>query len=277
MMKKILVTIAIFTVFATMLYGCAKPSPQPSPSTQPSPNPVVSGSQSTSLPLLTTAPSPAPIPASALPPTSSLTSTPVPIATGGSSDVSPATLQSEIPLKVTQPADASTLFTDAVIVKGQTQPWATVNVNDRTDIADGLGNFSITVSLEDGPNAIDVITIDDNGRQGEVLLLVNVDLSQSPAGLSNNAPASTVDSQGNLTLKVISPVGGAILTSARVTVSGQTAPGATVIVDDQSTIADNNGNFSLPIDLNNGPNSIDVVAFDDDGNEGEVLLMVNVG
>jgi hypothetical protein len=65
--------------------------------------------------------------------------------------------------------------------------------------------------------------------------------------------------------------------SGTVTVTGQTVPGATVSINDQAGIADASGNFSIPISLDAGPNAIDVVATDDNGNQGEVLLMVNGG
>jgi hypothetical protein len=267
MMKKILFTITILAVFTTLLFGCTKSVPQSSLAPSSSPGPSISGSPSTLPPSLAAKPSPG----------TTLNSTPPPVGQGDLSGVSPTALQSELPLKVTQPVDASTLLSDTVVVKGQTQPGAAVNVNDQMDVADALGNFSVTITLEEGPNAIDVISIDEGGRQGEVLLLVNVALSQSSAFPGANTPNSTIDGQGNLSLKVTSPIDGATLVSALVTVSGQTAPGATVFVDDQSTIADTNGNFSLPVDLNSGSNAIDVVAIDDNGNSGEVLLMVNAG
>ena len=61
-----------------------------------------------------------------------------------------------------------------ITVKGQTVPDAVVIVNDQTDIADANGNFSISVSLEDGPGVIDIIAVNDNGDQGEIMLMVNV-------------------------------------------------------------------------------------------------------
>ncbi len=261
-MKKLLILIAIFALCAIVLAGCTKPTLQTPQSTLSAPSPLVSGSPSSPAPTLI-------VPT--IPATTSI------VVPGTTTDVSSAPLQTDLPLKVTSPADAANLSSDIVIVKGQTQPGATVNVNDQVNAADGNGDFSISITLEEGPNAIDVISTDGNGLQGEVLLLVNVDLSQTPAISGNNAPTASVDSQGNLLLTITSPIDGATLNSAIVTVTGQTAPGATVDVNDQSTVADNNGKFSLPIDLNSGPNAIDVLAMDSNGNEGEVILMVTAG
>lgn len=96
-----------------------------------------------------------------------------PVASGTQNDTSNV-LQSEIPLEVTQPADGAEVYTDTIVVKGQTVAGATVSVNDTTGTADSNGDFSITINLEEGLNAIDVIAIDSNGKQGEVLILVNV-------------------------------------------------------------------------------------------------------
>jgi PBP1b-binding outer membrane lipoprotein LpoB len=83
------------------------------------------------------------------------------------------TFQTGLPLRVTAPADASTINGDSVTVQGKTAPGAAVNINNNAGIADADGNFSITITLEEGPNAIDVIATDENSKQGEVLLMVN--------------------------------------------------------------------------------------------------------
>jgi hypothetical protein len=120
--------------------------------------------------------------------------------------------------------------------------------------------------LDAGPNAIDVIATDDNNNQGEVLLMVNAMPTTS---------TTLGASQGTLPLTVTSPIDSATLSTNTVTVQGQTTPGATVTVNGNSDVADANGNFSIDVSLDNGPNAIDVIAMDDNGNQGEVLLIVN--
>jgi len=90
-----------------------------------------------------------------------------------SSDNSQLTLQDSIPLTVTQPKDGDDITGNTVDVVGQTEAGATITIGDQTVISDAEGNFSITVNLSSGLNAIDVIAIDGSGRQGEVLLMVN--------------------------------------------------------------------------------------------------------
>jgi bacillopeptidase F len=180
------------------------------------------------------------------------------------------TLKSGLLLSVTEPADSATINGDTVTVQGTTAPGATVNINDNVVTADSTGVFSTAVSLNAGPNAIDVIATDNNNNQGEVLLMVNAIPTSSA---TTSATPST--SQGTLPLTVTSPIDSATLSTSTVTVEGRTTPGATVTVNGNSDVADANGNFSIDVSLDNGPNAIDVIATDDSGNQGEVLLMVN--
>ena len=128
----------------------------------------------------------------------------------------------------------------------------------------------LAVSLDAGPNAIDVIATDNNNNQGEVLLMVNAIPTSSAT--TSTTPGT---SPGTLPLTVTSPIDSATVSTSTVTVQGQTTPGATVTVNGISDVADANGNFSIDVSLDNGPNAIDIVATDDNGNQGEVLLMVN--
>ena len=77
-------------------------------------------------------------------------------------------------------------------------------------------------------------------------------------------------------LTITEPADGATLTSNAISVKGQTAPGANVSVNDQAFLADKDGNFAVNLNLESGPNTIDVVASDDSGNSQESLLIVDV-
>jgi hypothetical protein len=168
------------------------------------------------------------------------------------------------------------LTTAIVTVKGQTQPGILVNVNDQVSSADPSGNFNIPVNLDDGLNVLDIIATDDNGNQGEVVLMIMADLSQSST-ISGNIPSTAVtEPSGIVPLKIIQPADGATLASGMVTVKGQTSPGTALSINDQIDIADNSGNFSIPVELVEGPNAIDVIAIDENGNQDEIILMVDV-
>jgi hypothetical protein len=75
-------------------------------------------------------------------------------------------------LVVTQPQDDYITDVDTVEVKGHTSPGAVVSVNEDVAIADNQGDFTVTVTLDEGPNIIDVVASDDAGNQTGVTLVV---------------------------------------------------------------------------------------------------------
>ena len=138
-MKKPIISIAVMILTVMVLVGCGQ---EPIDSTSTALTPVIS--------------------------------TPLSPTDNSTIDDAPEVLQNGIPLKVIEPTDEAEINTDTIAVKGQTLPGAAVSVNEAVSITDSEGNFTITISLEPGPNAIDVIATDDSGKQGEVLILVNV-------------------------------------------------------------------------------------------------------
>ena len=247
MKKKIIVAVTVCGLLAVLLVSCTKSASTVSATTE-----RTSTSANNSISTITTS--------SGLANNSTVTSP---------SGTTSGTLQSGLPLSVTEPADSATINGDTVTVQGTTAAGATVSVNDNVVTADSTGAFNTTISLDAGPNAIDVIATDNNNNQGEVLLMVNA------MPITSTATSTLGASQGTLPLTVTSPIDSATVSTSTVTVQGQTTPGATVTVNGNSDVADANGNFSIDVSLDNGPNAIDVIATDDSGNQGEVLLMVN--
>ena len=80
-----------------------------------------------------------------------------------------------IPLTVTEPQDETTVYTSDIVVKGQTNSDAVVSVDGVTIEVDAEGNFSTTVTLEEGPNLIEVLASDFEGNEGSVVLTVIYD------------------------------------------------------------------------------------------------------
>jgi hypothetical protein len=78
----------------------------------------------------------------------------------------------------------------------------------------------------------------------------------------------------NLPLTVTQPVDGSIVNSDTVEVKGRTSPGAVVSVNDEIVNADAQGAFTLTIPLEEGLNTLEVIASDDTGNEASVSLTV---
>ena len=78
-----------------------------------------------------------------------------------------------------------------------------------------------------------------------------------------------------ISLTISSPVNGATVTTDSVVVRGKTKPNAEVFVNDEATVADTSGNFSVTLNLDEGDNPIVISANDADGNVAEKELIVN--
>lgn len=78
-------------------------------------------------------------------------------------------------LKVTEPKDESTVTSSVIPVSGTTSPDAVVSVNSEMVEVDERGNFSTMVTLEEGPNIIEVIASDFEGnKEGSVLAVIYI-------------------------------------------------------------------------------------------------------
>jgi uncharacterized protein YfaP (DUF2135 family) len=176
-------------------------------------------------------------------------------------------IQSGLPLSITQPLDAAVLTSTALNVSGRTTAGASVAVNEASGLADAQGNFSVPVNLEEGPNALDIIANDGQGRTGETLLMVTVDLSQSGTPMAANPIPG-------IFVKILQPLDGSTVKTGPIQVSGQTASGALVVIGEVTTDADADGNFSLIIQMAEGLNLVDVQAMNSDGSQAEDFILV---
>ena len=253
-MKKIIIVIIAISLFA-FVYGCSNNT---STTTPPLSSVTSIGTQTTT---------------STSGSTVSSTIIPAETSPEGNASTLSNNMQSSLPLTIMSPTDASDVNGSSVTVSGQTAPGATVNVGDLVTTADSSGNFSLDVNLNDGPNALNVIATNDSGNQAEVNLIVNSMPSTTPTATSGIQITTSTDA---LPLTVTQPTDGATLNTNDVTIIGQTSPGATVTVNSVTDVADAAGNFSISLSLDNGPNALDVIAIDNNGNQGELLLMVNV-
>jgi hypothetical protein len=72
-------------------------------------------------------------------------------------------------LEITEPQDGAQVSTSSINVTGKTIPDAvvSVSVDDQLEMADvdQNGGFSVTVTLEEGPNFIEVIASDQQGNE----------------------------------------------------------------------------------------------------------------
>jgi hypothetical protein len=79
-----------------------------------------------------------------------------------------------------------------------------------------------------------------------------------------------------LLLEVVEPVDGSIVNVDKVEVRGQTVAGAVVSINAEIADVDERGNFAITIELEEGPNIIEVIASDEEGNEARASLTVTL-
>lgn len=86
--------------------------------------------------------------------------------------------------------------------------------------------------------------------------------------------ASSSNDVAPLTLQILSPQDEAVVDTPQVDVTGSASAGAVVSVNDAILIVGADGRFSTTIDLDEGPNLIEVIASNDNGDEMSVILTV---
>jgi Glucodextranase, domain B len=75
-------------------------------------------------------------------------------------------------LQVRSPLDESIVNTPTLTVMGTTTPNTVVSVNGQLATVDASGNFQLTLSLDEGPNVIEVVASDVNGNEMSAILSV---------------------------------------------------------------------------------------------------------
>jgi len=70
-------------------------------------------------------------------------------------------------LQIISPSDQSTVTSPVITLRGRTSAQAEVFVNEYETVADAQGNFSVSLTLDEGENPIMVVANDANGTVGE--------------------------------------------------------------------------------------------------------------
>ena len=125
-----------------------------------------SGSDPTSTP----APTATPVPTATVPP--SPTATPKPTATPSATATPEPTLATDLFLEVITPEDGSVVSQETIVIEGITTPDAVVSIDGETIGVNAQGEFSVEVSLQEGPNIIEVAASNLTGEQESTLLSV---------------------------------------------------------------------------------------------------------
>ena len=115
------------------------------------------------------------------------------------------------------------------------------------------------VVLEEGPNLIEVIASDIEGNQDSNTLIVIY------------VPSEILET--SFFLNVTQPVDNSSTNSNKIEVKGYTSPGAVVTVNGELADVNDEGTFTTIINLEEGPNLIEVIASDIEGNQDSQTLV----
>lgn len=239
---------ALIALALAVLLGCVTALPRHTP-TPPTATP-----QATPVPTATVMPTPfATLESTATPrPTSTATPEPTEQPTPVSPTETPTLLppstatQGDLFLAVYAPEDESIVPGNSVVVYGQTEPGARVVVSEEEAVVDSRGGFRAEVSLEQGENLVEVTATSEDGARSYI--------SRRVTSLASP-----------FLLLITEPENQSVVSSSRLPLSGRTGPNAIVSVNGRSVPIDRFGYFSTTMLLVEGPNFIDVVATDDDG------------
>ncbi len=92
----------------------------------------------------------------------------------------------------------------------------------------------------------------------------------------NQPSQATTPTQNNqISLTIVSPKNGTVLSGATVQVTGKTTPGADISINDADLKADAQGNFTTTVNLEEGDNYILVTAVNDSGAVSEQEITVS--
>ena len=160
-------------------------------------------------------------------------------------------------LQITGPANSDVFWYDNVIVFGITSPGSVVKVNGETAFIEG-GNFQAQIPLAQGANNIAVESVSATGQVEKAMIEVT-SLGAQPVPLY---------------LTVNEPRQQQVLTTSPAVVRGRTTPDAVVTVQGVSVSVDGLGGFETTVRLAEGPQTIEIIASDRDGNEEDAIIAV---
>ena len=142
------------------------------------------------------------------------------------------------------------------MVYGVTEPGAKVTAAEVETEGDPQGGFRMVVPLDADTNVLEIVATDDVGNQ--VVEVRTVTALALP-----------------FLLLITEPEKESVVSSLTLPLSGRTGPNAVLSINGRSVPVDRFGYFTARVLLEEGPNFIDVVATNDDGNTlSEVVAVI---
>ena len=229
--------LAAAAVLLAFFIGCVTAVPRPGPSPTPLP-PTATPLPTAAAPTFTPRPAPTFTPAPTPTLTPAPTRRPTPTAT--------AEPPGRPALQVFAPEDGDTVPGRSVVVYGRTTPGARVVVAGAETPVDAQGGFRAAVPLRPEANLLRVVATGESGASRQVSLQVT----------SLALP---------FLLLITAPENESVVSRPELPLSGRTGPNAIVSINGRSAPVDRYGYFSAAVMLEEGPNFIDVIATNDDG------------
>ena len=152
------IKLVTMTILASTVMACSsEPTPvPPTPTPTVTSPPTVAAPTATPIPTVVSAPTPKPT----APPTAAPTPTPI-------------QLSQALSLTILTPNDNITVNSERLDITGITSPDATLSVNGKLVAPSTDGTFQVNVTLDIGPNAIEIVSSDLTGDQrGKVLTVI---------------------------------------------------------------------------------------------------------
>jgi hypothetical protein len=155
------------------------------------------------------------------------------------------------------PADGETVNGSTVRVLVEASLDSQIDISGILAEADMDGTYFADITLEDGPNLIEVTGININDAVVSEQLIVFADLTSTESGLS-----------------IVAPRDGDVTTEGSIELVGLTSVDSLVQVNGVRVDPDTSGLFELTIDLDAGPNLIEIISINLTGESETAELIV---
>ncbi|HQL66630.1 MAG TPA: stalk domain-containing protein [Caldisericia bacterium] len=143
-----------------------------------------------------------------------------------------------------------------LVINGVTEPGILVTCGSSMTTSNSKGQFTLKVKLSPGLNTLKVQALDSAGNKGEITISITLDTS--PPFLKLDSSLSSWMEVNTETLEV----------------KGEVEVGANLTINGVPVSYDSQGKFSYTVRLQEGNNSIQIVAVDKAGNSNSIYLPV---